>query len=130
MCVPIKLTVEPDRNTGGLSMSRTTPSITGETVDFSKSGVAFKVACIRLHEIYLVGEGRTLSAEISLPKGKITMRLMGLRYEQTGSHETVAQYLIGAKIIGMSKSDESVYEEFLNRKKERGGALKLEVEGN
>lgn len=128
--VPIKLTVEPDKDTGRLGKPPAGLSITGETVDFSKSGVAFKVSCIRLREFYLVGEGRILSAEVALPNGKVRMRLLGQRYEQTGKHISVTQYVVGAKIVGMPERDEPIYREFLEGKKERGGALKLEVEGS
>lgn len=110
-------------------MSMEDLSVTGETVDFSTSGVGFTVSCIRLKEFYLVGEGRTLTAEISLPNGKVKMKLLGLRYEQADQQVSVSHYLVGAKIVAMTKSDESVYTEFLNGGKERGGVLNLEVEG-
>lgn len=126
--VPIKLTVEPDTNTGSLSMSREGLSIQGETSDFSRSGIGFVVSCIRLREFYLVGDGRMLTAEVSLPNGRIKMKLLGTRYEQTGQHVSVTQYLVGAKIIEMSNSDRGIYEEFLGRRKERAGALHLGTE--
>ncbi len=126
--VPIKLTFEPDRHTGSLSKSANNLTITGNTKDFSKTGIAFLVSSIRLNEFYLVGEGRTLNAEISFPNGLVRMRVEGQRYEQTGVHVSVTQYLVGASIVDMSTRDRGLYEEFLSNKKEKGGLLKFEVE--
>ncbi|MDH3494912.1 MAG: hypothetical protein OEM82_15260 [Acidobacteriota bacterium] len=126
--MPIKLTVEPDSNTGPLNASGKGLTVSGTTSDFSRSGIGFVVSCIRLREFYLVGEGRTLNAEISLPNGVVRMKILGTRYEQTGKHLSVTQYLIGAKIVKIADKDLETYEEFLSGKRERGGALHLEVE--
>ncbi len=126
--VPIKVTFEPEKRTGSLSMSACNLSITGNTKDFSKSGIAFIVSSIRVNEFYLVGEGRTLNAEISLPNGQVRMRIEGKRYEQTGMHVSATQYLVGASIIEISERDRGLYDEFLSNKKEKGGLLKFEVE--
>ena len=126
--VPIKLTVEPDKNTGRLQTPFEELSVVGETVDFSRTGVAFLVSCIRLKEFYLVGEGRVLKAEITLPNGRVTMRLVGRRYEQTGQHLSVTKYIIGAQIVEISEEDNERYLDFLGRKPTHSGALKLEGE--
>lgn len=128
LIVPINLTFEPDKTTGRLVTPLQKLSITGETFDFSRTGVAFTVPSIRLREFYLVGEGRTLNAEIMLPNGKVRMRLMGLRYEQTGQHLSVAQYLVGSKIVDMSAGDQARYDEFLGRSKEKAGTFTLGIE--
>ncbi len=52
--VPIKLSFEPDRNTGRLQKSLENLFITGETKDLSHTGIAFVVPSIRLKENYLV----------------------------------------------------------------------------
>ena len=103
-------------------------STEGETVDFSETGLGFEVSSIRLQEFYLVGEGRRLRAEISLPSGKVSMVLIGNRYEQTGAHISVARYFIGARIVDMTGRDRSRYKEFLSGKKEKGGAFQLGIE--
>lgn len=128
LTVPIKLTFESDKNTGSLAVPLKNLSITGDTVDFSETGIGFIVSSIRLHEFYLVGEGRTLNAEVNLPNGTVRLRLMGLRYEQTGQHLSVSQYLVGSKILEINTGDRSKYEEFLTGSKEKAGSLKLGVE--
>lgn len=124
--VPIKLSIEPDRNTGRLQMSVKNLSISGETKDLSKTGIAFVVSSIRLREYYLVGEDRTLNAELDLPNGKVKMQIGGQRYEQIGNeHNSISKFLIGAKILRMASADKEAYEEFLQlskkiRKRETG----------
>lgn len=109
---PVKISFLPDRNTGKLQTASL--SISGETKDLSKSGIAFLVSAIRVREYYLVGEERTLNAELELPNGKVKMQVVGRRYEQIGDeHSSVSKFLIGAKILQMSAADRETYEEFL-----------------
>ena len=56
------------------------------------------------------------------------MRLIGRRYKQIGQHVSTTQYLVGAKIIEMSESDEEVYKEFLKKKRSKTGSLELGVD--
>ncbi len=129
--VPIKLTFEPDRNTGNLRMPLNNLSITGETKDLSHTGIAFVVSSIRLKENYLVGEGRTLNAELDLPNGKVKLQIVGQRYEQIGEHISVSQYLIGAKILFMTEDARETYEHFLRygkKMKKSSGTLQLGID--
>ncbi len=95
-------------------------SISGETKDLSKTGIAFIVSSIRLREYYLVGEQRTLNAELDLPNGKITMQIIGQRYEQVGLHLSETKFLIGATITKISEDARDAYEYFLSHGKKRG----------
>ena len=129
--LPIKITVEPDRNTGKLSMKNESLSVKGETQDLSQSGLAFCVDSIRLREHYLVGEGRMLNAELDLPNGKVKMQIIGQRYEQVGEHLSINKYLIGATIANMTAEERDIYEEYLRLgnkvKKDTTPTLGLEV---
>ena len=65
--VPVRITIEPDAGegkNGKLTTRRESLSTSGETKDLSKCGIAFIVPSIRLREYYLVGENRTLQAEL------------------------------------------------------------------
>lgn len=129
LSLPIKITFEPDRNTGSLQMPIKNLYVTGETKDLSLSGIAFIVSSIRLNEYYLVGEGRILNAEISLSSGKIRMQLKGERYEQIDNqHLSISRYIVGAKILSMSANDKAMYEEFLKRKRGNTGSLELGID--
>jgi len=117
--VPIKIWLEPDRQTGKLQLPIENLSISGETKDLSATGIGFIVSSIRLKEHYLVGEGKTLNAEIDLPGGKVRMQIIGQRHEQFGKHISTAKFLVGAKITKMSEQDREAYEDFLRYGKKR-----------
>lgn len=127
--VPIKLSFETDRNTGRLQNPLESLFITGETKDLSQTGIAFVVSSIRLKENYLVGEGRTLNAELDLPSGKIKMQIVGQRYEQVGKHISTANFLVGAKILRMTAENRELYQDFLRSgRKRKAGSLKLGID--
>lgn len=127
--LPIKISITPDRPTGRLSGAAMPEPllIRGETKDLSKTGIAFIVSAIRIKEYYLVGENRTLNAEIDLPDGtKLKMQLVGQRYEQINIHDSVSEYQIGAAITQMSGEEREIYEEFLKTGgKSKAGVLQL-----
>lgn len=110
--VAIKLSFEPTGKTGSFDLTKNL-FITGETVDMSGSGVAFTVPSIRVKENYLVGEGRLLNAELDLPNGKVSMKILGQRYELIGEHLSTERYLIGATIEKMDETNRTAYEEFI-----------------
>jgi hypothetical protein len=130
LSLPIKISFEPDRNTGSLRMPIRDLSISGETKDLSLTGVAFIVSSIRVNEAYLVGEGRLLNAEITFPSGKVKLQLRGERYEQIGDqHLSISEYIVGAKIIYISEEDKDRYVEFLKGKKQKNtGPLELGID--
>ena len=128
---PIKVSFTPEAtNSGRLTMKREVFSIKGETKDLSGTGIAFLLDSIRLQENYLVGENRVLTAELDLPNGKVTMQIIGQRYEQVGEHLSVNKYLIGAAIVKMESPEREIYDEYLrlgNRiKKNKNNVLELE----
>ena len=127
---PIKISISPNTNTGRLNSALVEFSIRGETKDLSKTGVAFIVPSIRIKEYYLVGENRPLNVEIDLPNGKVRMQMVGMRYEQIGIHNSVSEFLVGAKITQMSETDREVYEDFLKLGKsaKKAGLLQLKTE--
>ena len=127
--VPIKVWIEPDRVTGKLQKSLEHLSISGETKDLSKTGVAFIVPAIRLREYYLVGENRVLNAELDLPEGKVRLQIVGHRYEQVGQHLSESRFLIGASLSRMDAENREIYEQFLqygDRRKAKGLELGID----
>lgn len=128
--LPVKISITPDRPTGRLTAAAEQFSIRGETKDLSKTGVAFVVSAIRIREYYLVGENRTLKAEIDLPDGtKLKMNLVGQRYEQINIHDSVSEYLIGAKITQIAQDEREIYEEYLKTGgKSKAGVLQLKAD--
>jgi len=96
----------------------------------SNSGVAFIVSSIRIKENYLVGEGRVLNAELDLPSGKVSMKIVGQRYEQVGEHISTARYLVGASIREMTDENREAYDAFLRYGGRKGntGSLKFGID--
>jgi len=129
---PIKVWFEPDRATGRLDVTAESIFATGETIDLSKTGVAFLMNSIRIKEKYLVGQDRVLNAEVDLPSGKIRMQMLGKRYERVGQHISIEKFLIGAQIIKMTPDNREAYEQFLRyagrKRKGAEGSLGLEVD--
>lgn len=88
-------------------------AMSGETVDLSRTGVAFLVSAIRINEKYLVGQDRKLNIEIDLPLGKVTMQVIGRRYEKVGMHLSMEKFLIGSTIISVESDSNATFDQFL-----------------
>ena len=125
---PIKIWFDPDMNTESAREAARLACILGETVDISRTGIAFLVPSIRVKEKYLVGHEKKLNVEIDLPTGKVFMRVMGRRYEKVGVHISTERFLVGAHILELSGANKEMYETFL-RYGNRGikGATSLEL---
>jgi hypothetical protein len=109
LSVPVSICLDSEKTAGAKTVY-----LRGETKDLSKSGMAVLVPAIRIGEKYLVGENRKIYAELDLPNGRIRVELTGCRYEQhLGIHDSIATYLIGARILHMSDVDWELYDEYL-----------------
>ncbi len=131
--VPIKISFQPCEKTGKSTAPPQVLFMMGETKDLSYSGIAFIVSSIRIKENYLVGENRTLNAELDLPGGKVSMKIVGQRYEPIDdAHLSVGKYLIGARILEMTEDNREVYEYYLRFGSMKGntGSLKFGIDQN
>ena len=126
---PIKIWFDPDMNTERSREAARAACILGETMDVSRTGIAFLVPSIRVKEKYLVGHERNLNVEIDLPTGKVQMRVIGRRYEKVGVHISTERFLVGAHILNLSGEDKENYETFLRRGNRglKNGAASLEL---
>lgn len=115
--VPITVQLQPNRGTGSLVLKKEDFTLKGETRDLSESGISFLVDSIRIREEYLVGQNRVLDAVLELPNGTVKMKVIGQRYEQVDQHDSVAKYLIGAKISEIDAEDRKIYREYILRGK-------------
>ena len=104
----------------------------GETVDLSRTGIAFLVSSIRDKERYLVGQERKLNVEIDLPSGKVTMQVVGRRYEKVGVHLSMEKFLVGAHIVRLESESNAAFDHFLRngagRRKSTPGSLELGID--
>ena len=85
---------------------RRLPSLDGQTLDVSMTGLALIVPAIRIGEHYLAGTDRKLHIKLELPTGPVEMKVATARYE---SLEDDSGYLIGARILEMSDADRAVF---------------------
>ena len=130
--VPVKVCFAPAENPMKLKAPCDLSFLSGETVDLSETGIGFLVSSIRIKEKYLVGQERVLTVEMDLAGKKVTMRVMGVRYERVGIHVSAERYLIGAVITQMSEDDRAAYQHFLDNGKKllkgyQTASLELEV---
>lgn len=129
---PIKIWFDPEVNNELAREKARGCCILGETVDISRTGIAFLVPSIRLKEKYLVGQDRNLNVEIDLPGGKIFMRVIGRRYEKVGVHISTERFLVGAHILKLAGTDKDNYDLFLKTGsrglKRAGASLELGID--
>ncbi len=111
----IKVWFDPDTSSEQARERARSSFIIGETVDISRTGVAFLVPSIRINEKYLVGHERPLNVEIDLPTGRVEIRLIGKRYEKVGVHVSTERFLVGAQIVDLRGPDKDAYELFLRK---------------
>lgn len=112
---PMRVWFEPEINTPHNQAIAKNMAMPGETVDMSRSGIAFVVSSIRDNEKYLVGQERKLNVEIDLPTGRVEMQVIGKRYEKVGIHLSDEKFLIGANIIRLDADSNPVYDLFLRK---------------
>ena len=128
---PIKVWFDPDINNERSREAARSACVLGETVDISRTGVAFIVPSIRVKEKYLVNQERPLNIEIDLPTGKVYMRVIGRRYEKVGVHISVEKFLVGAHILKLSGANKEMYETFLrygNRRAKGAASMELGID--
>ena len=125
---PIKIWFAPDIHSGRLERPEVNTCLVGETVDISRTGIAFLVPSIRIKEKYLVGQDRNLIMELDLPRGKCQVRVIGRRYEKFGPHLSTERFLVGAHILGFESDGEGVFMDFLrNGRRGRRTTGKLQL---
>ena len=106
---------EPEINTHGNREIARKMALPGETVDLSRTGIAFTVNSIRVKEKYLVGQDRKLNVEIDLPGGTAEMQVVGKRYEKVGGEKSDEKFLIGATIVRLESDSNAIYDHFLRK---------------
>lgn len=110
MRFPINVSLEIKKTSGGLNSSAQKLSVSGFTADFSTGDINFLVPMIRVGEYYLAGSEQKLMLEIETPQKTLRIKAVAGCYELVGQHDSVAKYLIGARIAEMSVADRETLE--------------------
>ncbi|MCA1557218.1 MAG: PilZ domain-containing protein [Acidobacteria bacterium] len=77
----------------------------GYTRDISTSGLALVLPAIRINNIYLMGEGRTLEILIEHESEPIVIYAVPVRYEKLEEGEADKGYVVGIRITEMIEED-------------------------
>lgn len=112
--VRLSASVSPVENTrlsrtGGAVTAVTRGALYGYTRDISSSGLALILPTIRIDNIYLTGEDRTLEILIEHEAEPIVIYAVAARYEKLDEEGADKGYLIGVKIVEMSEEDRKRY---------------------
>lgn len=126
--LPVRVWFEPIRTPGIHTSTSDNIFLSGETIDLSKTGIAFAVSAIRIRENYLVGQERILNMQIDLPDGPITLQVIGRRYEREEIDNHVEKYIIGAEITRLENEERKRYLHFLRFAGNRRGPASAGVE--
>lgn len=98
---------------GANKNSRRPQSIGGHTLDISASGLSVIVPAIRIGDLYLAGENRSLLIRLESPVGPLEIQGTPVRYERLDDDRSERGYLIGITITSMSDDDRARYNEYL-----------------
>ena len=125
----LRVWFEPETNSPHQREVARNMAISGETVDLSRTGIAFLTSSIRINEKYLVGQDRKLNIEIDLPSGQVVMQVVGRRYEKVGANASTEKFLVGVHIVRIESESNAVYDHFLRhgpgRRKKAAVGLEL-----
>jgi hypothetical protein len=120
VAAPVRVWFAPEKETEINQEMAKSVGLSGETLDISQTGIAFLVSSIRIKEKYLVGQDRKLNVEVDLPAGKLSMQVVGRRYNKVGEHLSMEKYLIGAEIVQVNDGG-GTFAQFLQKPGPRGG---------
>jgi hypothetical protein len=111
--VRLAFTLSLARSSNKLNGARKSAVLKGHTLDVSINGVALIVPSILLGEHHLIGENRKLNVKLELAQEMVEMKVVPIRYESLEEHETETGYLIGARIVEMSKTDRERFTQYV-----------------
>jgi hypothetical protein len=111
--LPITVSLEIANPTAKSNNPHQKFNVAGFTQDLSRDDINFVLPFIRLGEHYLAGSEQKLILEIELPERTLRMKATARCYEMMGQHDSVNQYLIGAKITEMNSAEREYLENFI-----------------
>lgn len=89
--------------------------LSGHTRNISETGLALIVPPIRQGVDILAATNRKLLIVLELPSGSIRLQAMPVRYERTSLRDAENGYLLGVRIISMSKDDRVRFLRYIHR---------------
>jgi len=114
MNLPLTISLPP---VNGERSGVSRPACDGHTHDFSKTGLSFIVRSLRIgnnHIFYDINS--RLLIKVGLPNGLVEMYVVPVRFDRWGESETESKYIVGVRIVEVSKSDHARYMEFISKR--------------
>jgi hypothetical protein len=111
--VRLSVSVSPVQAAKPARVSVERGALYGFTRDISITGLALVLPAIRINNIYIAGEDRTLEILVENEGEPIVMYAAPVRYERLEDGEADKGYLVGVRITEMSASDRARYQQLL-----------------
>jgi hypothetical protein len=103
-----------DLTPGGAQLLNPDDRLECRTRDLSETGVGVIAGSIYVGYTCVVDEGRALHVRLALPAGEIEMEATSAHYLRLDSGSEQSTYLIGLRIVSMSKEDRNLYDDYLD----------------
>jgi len=111
--VRLSVSVSPVRAAKPARVQSEQGTLYGYTRDISITGLALVLPAIRINNIYIAGEDRTLEILVEHESEPIVMRAMPVRYEKLEDDDADKGYLIGVRITEMTEEDRALFSKLL-----------------
>lgn len=98
---------------GARSSQAVRDALYGYTRDISATGLALILPAIRINNIYLAGEDRTLEILVEDEGEPIVIYAAPVRYEKLDDEDKDKGYLVGVRVVEMSEGDRARYNALL-----------------
>ena len=86
----------------------------GRTHDLSRTGLSFIVGSLRVGNSHIFYDlTPKLLVRIELPSGPVEMYVKPVRFDSWGGGETDSNFIVGVRIVEISRGDRARYTEFL-----------------
>lgn len=109
----VSVSPAPDERMVRTSSAAVRDALYGYTRDISSTGLALVLPAIRIGNIYLMGEGRTLEILVEDGSEPIVIYAAPVRYEKLEDESRDKGYLIGVRVIEMSDGDHARFSKLL-----------------
>jgi hypothetical protein len=91
------------------------PALRGYLRDISKTGLSIVMPSVHFGDPYLMCSGYTLLIRIEFPNRTVNIQAAPARFDRLAKNEDEYSYLIGARIMQMSKSDRRYLVNYIKR---------------
>jgi hypothetical protein len=96
------------------------PAMSGYLNDISRTGLSLVIPSVRFGNRYPIGSGYVLRIIVKLPKRAVNIQATPVRYDRLDESQGEYSYLIGARILQMSKTDRRYLVQYIQKMRKSG----------